>query len=159
MRPWNATAFVPACPANESLPTITVRVHVRRRAFLRVRATQACPTLRPSRACVNVNETDDCTFRPKENVVPTGGLRLRCLRLILARARPSRQFAAACRAAATIGLGGATTVTAALLATALTSSGRGYVTVTEHASWWPTFATLGVYEGPDVTGTPSSSQV
>src|SRR5438105_11858715 len=157
-RPWNATLFTPAWPANESEPTVTVRVHRLRLGLRRFGATHVCGTLRPWRTCVKVKVTDACTFRENENVVPSGGLRGRWARPILASARPARHFFADSRAAPITGFGGAVTTIGALEATAVTSSGSGYVAATEHATWWPMFATVGVYETPEATADPSSSQ-
>jgi hypothetical protein len=94
MRPSKRTLFVPACAENVSVPAMTVRVQRCLCLFVLVCATQLLPTLRPMVGSVNVNVTLAASSRPKENVVPIGGLLLRFLELMAASALPSRQVLA-----------------------------------------------------------------
>ena len=88
MRPWKATLLVALWPLNESVPAVTVRVHLLCTAPPPLWARHLLPTLRPLTRRVKLNVTLACWLSEKEKTLPTGGLLVR--RLICASLLPSR---------------------------------------------------------------------
>jgi hypothetical protein len=89
IRPWKRTKLVPAWPAKESVPVVTLRVQRLRFSFSGVLAAHLRPTLRPLSSWVNLKLTDACSLSENENVVPVGGRFLGLL--VWASLLPSRQ--------------------------------------------------------------------
>src|SRR5277367_5742987 len=90
MRPWKTELLVPAWPAKESVPRVTVRLQARWWRFFFVCTTHLPLTLRPPTLWVNDKLTLAAWLSVKENVVPTGGRF--ALRAKLASRVPSRHL-------------------------------------------------------------------